>query len=153
MKPFFFFIMTILALGMCCACGNRPQENASNSDSEHTGTGNPAAASESGDDGPPAAPAVIQTIAASGKTADGAPFQLELKISDNTISGHLQMASTRLTARGMLDGNTVRCWLGSNENEFYRGNLIASRKDATLSGNFIVSNSAGEKVIRGTIPE
>jgi hypothetical protein len=153
MKPFLFFIMTIISLGMCCACGNRPQENAANSDNDHAATGNSGAASRGDDDASPAAPAVIQTIAAGGKTADGIPVQLELKISDNTISGHLQMASRRLTARGILDGNTVRCWLGSDENEFYRGNLIASKKDATLRGNFIVSNSAGEKVIRGTISD
>jgi hypothetical protein len=153
MKPFLFLIMTIIPLGMCCACGNRPQENAANSDNGNTGTEKSATASAGDNDGTPTAPAVIQTIAAGGKTADGIPVQLELKISDNTISGHLQMASRRLTARGMLDGNTVRCWLGSDGKEAYRGNLIASKQDATLRGNFIVSNSAGENVIRGTISE
>jgi hypothetical protein len=152
MKPFLIlFFLTTLSVGLYPACGNQSQDNASNRNDKKPESPT-APATSSGDEAPAVAPPAIETITANGKTADGVPVKVELKISDNEISGHLQLASRRFSAEGILDGSTVRCWLHhSDDTESYRGNLIARKKDATLSGNFVVSGSAGESVIRGTL--
>ena len=90
-------------------------------------------------------------LKASGKTEDGKPVSLDATLSDNDVAGTLTVGSRSLEVRGVLDGKTLRCWLRGIGKDKFRGNLIGTKKNNSVAGQFIISSNAGEHVIKGTV--
>ncbi|MBN2717537.1 MAG: hypothetical protein JXX14_16925 [Deltaproteobacteria bacterium] len=92
-----------------------------------------------------------RTINANGNTSDGQPTSLALTVDQNRITGNLIVDGSPLQLSGMMDGQTVRCWIEGDNRDGFRGNLIGLESNNTLRAEFTVSNNAGEKVIKGTL--
>ena len=151
---FFAFLFIVFVVGGALpACGNsRPEDESPLPDSaSHPGAS--ASPLSVDDDAPDAPPAVIQSITATGKTSTDVKVALRIDIADSKITGTMTADSRVFEVHGMLDGDTVRCWLRSSGDDSYRGHLIATRRDATLAGTFVVSSNAGENVIQGAISD
>ena len=94
-----------------------------------------------------------RAVAAKGRTEDGKPVALEAQVVDSSVTGTLTVDAQTLSVTGMLDDRTLRCWLKSADNQTFRGNLVGTHTGDGVQADFIISNSAGETVIKGRVGE
>ena len=145
----------ITALGIICVMGAVSTGGCGNNKSDKTkDTASPPSSEDtiSNESIPPRQQAPVKkTLGASGKTSSGESVALKLNLVNNDVSGTLDMASVKLTVRGILDEGTIRGWLTSKEGTPWRGNMIATLSGDTVEGTFVISDNAGEKTIRGEL--
>ena len=142
-----FFLLFFLAAAFVVACARETPEvlpaNASASDK--------ATVHSTQNSSSVKAATVTKALSATGRAADEKPVALKIQAADQSVTGTLTVDSHTLAVQGTLDNGVLRCWLNSTDGSTFRGNLIGTIADDAIKAEFIISNSAGEKVIRGNL--
>ena len=69
------------------------------------------------------------------------------------VGGHIALGDDKHVVRGILDDDTLRCWIVSgvdNPDSTLRGTLVGTAQGDTFSGTFNLSDNGAAKVINGT---
>ncbi|MBN2342622.1 MAG: hypothetical protein JXX29_19685 [Deltaproteobacteria bacterium] len=94
-----------------------------------------------------------RALQGNGITDDGKPVTLSLSARGTILSGTFTAGDISVSVSGMVDGGTIRAWLrsGRDATSFWQGNIIGTESDGVVTGTFILSDSAAQQVITGTL--
>lgn len=96
--------------------------------------------------------ASVQNFIGQGKTDTGAVVKIQLNAIGRKVDGKLEMDSDTLQVVGVLDNDTIRCWLASlpGKETVWRGNLMGEFQGNRFAGTFRFANSAAREIVSGT---
>ena len=84
----------------------------------------------------------------------GVAVTVELTIGKGAVvGGHIALGDDKHALRGILDDDTLRCWIVNgvdNPDSTWRGTLVGTAQGDAFSGTFNLSDDGAAKVISGT---
>ena len=84
----------------------------------------------------------------------GVAVTVELTIGKGSVvGGHIALGDDKHAVRGILDDDTLRCWIVSgvdSPDSTLRGTLVGTAQGDSFSGTFNLSDNGAAKVINGT---
>ena len=146
-------LASIIIIAMCVACSSGDKKEVAPS-KEKIATPLP--------DKVPAVekkPAIVK-ITGNGTCRNNGDSGLGTKVSialsygdDKHVTGSINVLNNKHKVEGILDGDTLRCWVVSSEGNtktVWRGTLLGKKTSSGFEGTFALSDNGAAKTVNGT---